>query len=101
MMAMTPEAVSKRKDQALLIQIRERITSTQLQRWDYGRGGVPDIVGCHPESKLALRSSARPGTNKPTALQVKDLSDIGVAGGIGPVWLTKHNMMDIENILKV
>ena len=58
---------------------------------------MPDIVGCYRGNFFAFECKA--GKNKPTALQDKNLSDIGVAGGIACV-VNEDNMMDIENILK-
>ena len=92
--AMTPEAKVKKKVAEQLKQL-ERITSTNTG--GYGRSGVPDIVGCYRGNFFAFECKA--GTNKPTALQLKNLSDIDVAGGISCV-VNEENMMDIEKILK-
>jgi Holliday junction resolvase len=46
----------------------------------YGRSGVPDIVGCYKGRFFGIECKA--GTNKPTPLQLQNLSDIAAAGGI-------------------
>ena len=95
MMAMTPEAKVKKK-------VTEQLRKLGAYHFypvtgGYGRSGVPDIVGCYRGNFFAFECKA--GKNKPTALQDKNLSDIGVAGGIACV-VNEDNMMDIENILK-
>jgi hypothetical protein len=95
MMAMTPEAKVKKK-------VTEQLKKLGAYYFypvtgGYGRSGVPDIVGCYRGNFFAFECKA--GKNKPTALQDKNLSDIGVAGGIACV-VNEDNMMDIENILK-
>jgi len=94
-MAMTPEAKVKKK-------VTEQLKKLGAYYFypvtgGYGRSGVPDIVGCYRGNFFAFECKA--GKNKPTALQDKNLSDIGVAGGIACV-VNEDNMMDIENILK-
>lgn len=49
----------------------------------YGRSGVPDIVACVNGYFLAIECKA--GTNKPTALQVRELQQIRHAGGVAVV----------------
>ena len=95
MMVMTPEAKVKKK-------VTEQLKKLGAYYFypvtgGYGRSGVPDIVGCYRGNFFAFECKA--GKNKPTALQDKNLSDIGVAGGIACV-VNEDNMMDIENILK-
>ena len=95
MMAMTPEAKVKRKVTDQLKQLGAYYFYPMTG--GYGRGGVPDIVGCHRGNVFAFECKS--GKNKPTALQEKNLSDISGAGGIARV-INEDNMMDIENILK-
>ena len=45
----------------------------------YGRSGVPDIVACINGHFLAIECKA--GTNKPTALQVREIETIRANGG--------------------
>jgi len=49
----------------------------------YGNSGVPDFLCCIDGKFLAIEAKA--GSNKPTALQRKHLSDIMDAGGIAMV----------------
>lgn len=49
----------------------------------YGRSGVPDIVACVNGRFLAIECKA--GTNKPTALQVREIESIRKAGGVAVV----------------
>lgn len=45
----------------------------------YGRSGIPDIVGCLNGVFFAIECKA--GGNKPTALQLREIDRINVAGG--------------------
>ena len=49
----------------------------------YGRSGVPDIIACVGGHFLAVECKA--GTNKPTALQVREIESIRLAGGVAVV----------------
>ena len=49
----------------------------------FGRSGVPDIVACINGNFLGIECKA--GTNKPTALQVRELERIRLAGGVAVV----------------
>lgn len=49
----------------------------------YGRSGVPDIVACVDGVFLAIECKA--GKGKPTALQVRELERIRIAGGVAVV----------------
>jgi Holliday junction resolvase len=49
----------------------------------YGRSGVPDIIACVSGQFLAVECKA--GTNKPTALQVREIENIRLAGGVAVV----------------
>jgi Holliday junction resolvase len=49
----------------------------------FGRSGVPDIVCCANGYFLAIECKA--GTNKPTALQVREIESIRSAGGVAVV----------------
>ncbi len=49
----------------------------------YGRSGVPDIVACVNGHFLAIECKA--GTNKPTALQVREIERIRHNGGYAVV----------------
>ena len=62
----------------------------------YGMSGVPDIVGCNKGTFFGIECKA--GSNKPTPLQLKNLKDIELAGGIAVV-VNERNMNDIREIL--
>jgi Holliday junction resolvase len=49
----------------------------------YGRSGVPDIIACVNGRFLAIECKA--GANKPTALQVREIELIRLAGGVAVV----------------
>ena len=92
-MTMTPEAKVKKK---VVAQLKEMgayyfypVTG------GYGASGVPDIVGCHKGIFFGIECKA--GSNKPTALQDKNLSDIKKQKGIAVV-INEENMDDIKSI---
>ena len=45
----------------------------------YGRAGIPDIIACYHGRFIAIECKA--GRNKPTALQMRELTLIDAAGG--------------------
>lgn len=63
----------------------------------YGRSGVPDIVACARGQFLAIECKA--GNNKPTALQVRELDKIFLAGGITLV-VNEDNFDELEQLLE-
>ena len=80
-MAMTPEAKVKKK---VVAQLKEMgayyfypVTG------GYGFSGVPDIVGCYRGMFFGIECKA--GSNKPTPLQDKNLTDIKKQNGIAIV----------------
>ncbi len=62
----------------------------------YGKSGVPDIVGCYKGKFFGIECKA--GKNMPTALQEKNLREIGEAYGIACV-INEDSMNDVELIL--
>ena len=62
----------------------------------YGSSGVPDIVGCYRGTFFGIECKA--GSNKPTALQEKNLADITHAGGVALV-INEDNVSDVLNAL--
>ena len=62
----------------------------------YGMSGVPDIVGCYKGTFFGIECKS--GSNKPTALQLKNLKDIELAGGIAVV-CNEKNMTNVEDLL--
>ncbi len=62
----------------------------------YGRSGVPDIVGCYEGRFFGIECKA--GSNKPTALQDKNLNDIASQRGLALV-VNEENMWDVKGWL--
>ena len=92
-MAMTPEAKVKKK---VVAQLKEMgayyfypVTG------GYGASGVPDIVGCYKGIFFGIECKA--GSNKPTALQEKNLTDIKKQKGIAVV-INEKNISSVQTI---
>ena len=92
-MAMTPEAKVKKK---VVAQLKEMgayyfypVTG------GYGFSGVPDIVGCYQGIFFGIECKA--GSNKPTALQDKNLTDIRKQKGIAVV-INEGNIDSVKSI---
>lgn len=80
-MAQTPEK-----------KVKDKVVGTLKQKGAYyffpathgfGRSGVPDVVACVDGAFLGIECKA--GKNKPTALQVRELEAIRMAGGVAVV----------------
>lgn len=80
-MAKTPEG--KVKDMVVGVLKSESVYYFFPATHGYGRSGVPDIVACVNGFFLAIECKA--GTNKPTALQVREIEAIRKAGGVAVV----------------
>jgi len=80
-MAKTPEA--KVKDQVVAYLKAEGVYYFFPATHGYGRSGVPDIVACVNGRFLAVECKA--GTNKPTALQVREIEAIRRCNGVAVV----------------
>lgn len=80
-MAATPE--KKVKDKVVDILKSEGVYYFFPATHGYGRSGVPDIIACVNGNFLAIECKA--GTNKPTALQVREIESIRKAGGVAVV----------------
>lgn len=92
-MVMTPEAKVKKK---VVAQLKEMgayyfypVTG------GYGFSGVPDIVGCYKGIFFGIECKA--GSNKPTALQDKNLTDIRKQKGIAVV-INEENIDSVKSI---
>jgi Holliday junction resolvase len=92
-MVMTPEAKVKKK---VVAQLKEMgayyfypVTG------GYGFSGVPDIVGCYKGIFFGIECKA--GSNKPTALQDKNLTDIRNQKGIAVV-INEKNIDSVRSI---
>ena len=64
----------------------------------YMSSGVPDIISCYKGKFIAIECKA--GSNKPTALQVKNIDAIKDNGGIALV-INENNLEDLKEILNV
>jgi len=62
----------------------------------YGAAGVPDIVACYKGRFLGIECKA--GGNRTTALQVKNLNEIGRCGGVALV-VNEDNVDQLEGII--
>jgi hypothetical protein len=80
-MAITPEGRVKAKVKALLD--KYNIYYFMPTTGGYGRSGIPDIIACLRGRFLAIECKA--GSNKPTALQERELDRIEESGGIAYV----------------
>lgn len=87
---MTPEAKVKKRvvDQLKLLGAYYFYPVTG----GYGSSGVPDIIGCYNGRFFAIECKA--GTNKPTALQQKNIDAIRKSGGEALV-INESNMMEV------
>lgn len=63
----------------------------------YGASGVPDIIVCWKGNFYGIECKAN--GNKPTALQMKHLTDIHFAGGISIV-VDETNIDELLNIMR-
>ena len=80
-MAKTPEG--KVKDKVVGVLKAEGAYYFFPATHGYGRSGVPDIIACVNGRFLAIECKA--GKNKPTTLQVREIENIRLAGGVAVV----------------
>jgi len=92
---MTPEAKVKKK----VVQILKQHGAYYFYpvTGGYGRSGVPDIIACYRSRFIGIECKA--GTNKPTALQQKNLTDIKLADGIALV-VNEENIEEVCRTLE-
>ena len=64
----------------------------------FGSSGVPDFIACIKGRFVGIEAKA--GSNKPTALQDKNLAQIMDAGGIS-IAVNEHGLEDLELLLNV
>ena len=94
-MALTPERKVKDKVVAIL---REHGAYYFFPPSNgFGRAGIPDIVICHRGRFIAVECKA--GSNKPTALQLRELDNIRKAGGVAIV-VNEENIHTIAALLE-
>ena len=94
-MAATPEAKVKKAVTDQLKALKAYYFSPVTG--GYGRSGVPDIVGVYKGYFFGIECKA--GTNKPTALQEKNLRDIQEAGGLALV-VNEDNKAEVTEWLQ-
>ena len=94
-MAMTPEAKVKKKVVAILKEAGAYYFYPVTG--GYGRSGVPDVIACHDGRFIGIECKA--GSNKPTPLQEKNLSDIQTAGGVALV-VNEDNINTVEELFR-
>lgn len=80
-MADTPEKRVKRAVEAMLKNMGVYYFFPPAN--GYGRSGIPDIICCVNGRFLAIECKA--GGNKPTPLQVREIENIRLAGGVAIV----------------
>ena len=93
-MAQTPE--KKVKDKVVKLLKSYGIYYFFPATHGFGRSGVPDIVCCY--NSLFIGIECKAGTNKPTALQEKEMTDIRKAGGVVFV-INEANLTLLEKYL--
>ena len=93
---MTPEGKVKEKAKRVL----DRIGAYYFMpaTGGYGRSGVPDIVGCLNGVFFAIECKANGG--RPTALQLREIDRINVAGGFAIV-VDEDNVSLLESLSKL
>ena len=94
-MASTHEKLVKQKVVKLLKAQGVYYFSTMTH--GFGRSGVPDIICCIDGKFLGIECKA--GSNKPTALQEKEMQAIRDAGGRAVV-INEHNLTLLGDLLK-
>lgn len=80
-MALTPE--KKVKDKIVKVLKEEGVYYFFPATHGFGRSGIPDIICCVNGYFLAIEVKA--GTNKPTALQVREIEAIRRCNGVAVV----------------
>ena len=93
-MAATPE--KKVKDKVRKMLTDEGAYHFMPATHGYGTSGVPDIVGCYKGRMFAIECKA--GSNRPTALQMKNLAAISTAGGYTEV-INEENIQAVYDLL--
>ena len=95
-MAQTPE--KKVKDKVVKILKEYGVYYFFPATYGMGRSGVPDIICCVNGRFLAIECKA--GSNKPTALQQKELKLIADAGGSALV-INEENLEGVAAIVRI
>lgn len=95
-MAATPE--KKVKDKVVNILKEEEVYYFFPATHGFGRSGVPDIVCCVDGHFLAIECKA--GTNKPTALQVREIEAIRRSNGVALV-VNEENWDMVRGLMRM
>lgn len=95
-MAATPE--KKVKDKVVKILKEEEVYYFFPATHGFGRSGVPDIVCCVDGHFLAIECKA--GTNKPTALQVREIEAIRRSNGVALV-VNEENWDMVRGLMRI
>jgi hypothetical protein len=93
---MTPEGKVKDKAKHILDKIGAYYFMPSTG--GYGRSGIPDIVGCLNGVFFAVECKANGG--RPTALQLREIDRINVAGGFAIV-VDEDNVSLLESLSKL
>jgi hypothetical protein len=91
---MKPEAKVKKKVKATLDKLGAYYFMPFMG--GYGAAGVPDIVACYKGRFFGIECKG--GGGRTTALQVKNLNEIGRCGGI-PLVINEENVDQLEEII--
>jgi Holliday junction resolvase len=94
-MALTPEGKVKAKVVKILRD--EGVYYFFPATHGYGRSGVPDIICCVTGKFLAIECKA--GKNKPTALQIHEIEQIRLSGGVALV-VNEDNWESVREIIR-
>jgi len=95
-MAATPEAKVKAKIKAIL---KEHTVYYAMPIGSgYGNSGVPDFLCCVSGRFLAIEAKA--GKNEPTALQLKNMTEINNAGGMSLI-INESSMDRLVGFIKL
>lgn len=92
---MTPEAKVKMRCRLILDEFDAYYFMPAAN--GYGRVGVPDIICCIDGKFLAVECKA--GTNKPTALQEREIKQIQLAGGAAIV-VNESNLDELRSLVR-
>ena len=94
-MATTPE--KKVKDKIVKILKENGVYYFYASTHGFGRSGIPDLVCCANGRFIGIECKA--GKNLPTALQLKELGAIRLAGGYSLV-VNEENITDVLTLVK-
>jgi hypothetical protein len=91
---MTPEAKVKKKVKTILDELGVYYFMPAMG--NFGRAGIPDIIGCYNGRFVAIECKA--GKGKTTALQDRELAHIGNADGLAYV-VNEDNLHELKDLI--